>query len=188
MDTPHSLCRWSIFWFTVAIKHKDMWFSSKLQFLLCAGFEVVCPSYLGSLYMRTSVISPFSETSFNYLTARGIKYLFPVQVKTFQPIYDGKDVIAQARTGTGKTLSFALPLIEKLQSVSQDGRRGRAPKVTHTSHLRVCTKTLERGRFWKWFYCCCGVFWWELCPFLVFVIVNALLRSEDGMWQFSSSQ
>lgn len=82
--------------------------------------------------MRASNCSPFSETSFNYLTARGVKYLFPVQVKTFQPIYDGKDVIAQARTGTGKTLSFALPLIEKLQSVSQDGRRGRAPKVTYT--------------------------------------------------------
>nr|XP_054493360.1 nucleolar RNA helicase 2-like [Agelaius phoeniceus] len=72
---------------------------------------------------------PLSQNTINLLTARGIKYLFPVQVKTFQPIYDGKDVIAQARTGTGKTLSFALPLIEKLQSVSQDGRRGRAPKV-----------------------------------------------------------
>ncbi|XP_048168100.1 nucleolar RNA helicase 2-like [Corvus hawaiiensis] len=70
-----------------------------------------------------------SQNTINLLTARGVKYLFPVQVKTFQPIYDGKDVIAQARTGTGKTLSFALPLIEKLQSVSQDGRRGRAPKV-----------------------------------------------------------
>uniref|UniRef100_A0A8C9NFN4 RNA helicase n=1 Tax=Serinus canaria TaxID=9135 RepID=A0A8C9NFN4_SERCA len=72
---------------------------------------------------------PLSQNTIKLLTARGIKYLFPVQVKTFQPIYDGKDVIAQARTGTGKTLSFALPLIEKLQSVSQDGRRGRAPKV-----------------------------------------------------------
>ncbi|XP_032922638.1 nucleolar RNA helicase 2-like [Catharus ustulatus] len=72
---------------------------------------------------------PLSENTIKLLTARGVKYLFPVQVKTFQPIYDGKDVIAQARTGTGKTLSFALPLIEKLQSVSQDGRRGRAPKV-----------------------------------------------------------
>ncbi|XP_027516798.1 nucleolar RNA helicase 2-like [Corapipo altera] len=72
---------------------------------------------------------PLSQSTVDLLTARGVKYLFPVQVKTFQPIYDGKDVIAQARTGTGKTLSFALPLIEKLQSVSQDGRRGRAPKV-----------------------------------------------------------
>ncbi|XP_075279241.1 nucleolar RNA helicase 2 [Opisthocomus hoazin] len=72
---------------------------------------------------------PLSENTINLLKARGVKYLFPVQVKTFQPIYDGKDLIAQARTGTGKTFSFAVPLIEKLQSVLQDGRRGRAPKV-----------------------------------------------------------
>ncbi|XP_074965764.1 nucleolar RNA helicase 2-like isoform X1 [Phalacrocorax aristotelis] len=72
---------------------------------------------------------PLSENTINLLEARGVKYLFPVQVRTFQPIYDGKDLIAQARTGTGKTFSFALPLIEKLQSVSQDGRRGRSPKV-----------------------------------------------------------
>ncbi|KAM6416023.1 nucleolar RNA helicase 2-like [Rhynochetos jubatus] len=72
---------------------------------------------------------PLSHNTINLLKARGVKYLFPVQVKTFQPIYDGKDLIAQARTGTGKTFSFALPLTEKLQSVSQDGRRGRAPKV-----------------------------------------------------------
>ncbi|CAN0237288.1 unnamed protein product [Bubo scandiacus] len=72
---------------------------------------------------------PLSQNTINLLKARGVKYLFPVQVRTFQPIYDGKDLIAQARTGTGKTFSFALPLTEKLQSVSQDGRRGRAPKV-----------------------------------------------------------
>lgn len=91
------------------------------------------------------VCSLSNETSLDYFTARGVKYLFPVQVKTFQPIYDGKDVIAQARTGTGKTFSFALPLIEKLQSVSEDGRRGRAPKVTY--HSRVNTKTIEYGSF-----------------------------------------
>ncbi|KAM7102195.1 nucleolar RNA helicase 2-like isoform 2-T2 [Ciconia maguari] len=72
---------------------------------------------------------PLSQNTINLLKARGVKYLFPVQVKTFQPIYDGKDLIAQARTGTGKTFSFALPLTEKLHSVSQDGRRGRSPKV-----------------------------------------------------------
>ncbi|XP_010712814.1 nucleolar RNA helicase 2 [Meleagris gallopavo] len=72
---------------------------------------------------------PLSQNTINLLKARDVKYLFPVQVKTFQPIYDGKDLIAQARTGTGKTFSFAIPLTEKLQSVSQDERRGRSPKV-----------------------------------------------------------
>ncbi|KAJ0056146.1 hypothetical protein NL108_003430, partial [Boleophthalmus pectinirostris] len=60
---------------------------------------------------------------------RGVSYLFDIQVKTFDSVYDGDDVIAQARTGTGKTFSFALPLVEKLQKNGADKTRGRAPKV-----------------------------------------------------------
>lgn len=63
------------------------------------------------------------------LSARGVSYLFDIQVKTFDPVYDGVDVIAQARTGTGKTFSFAIPLVEKLQKDSAELARGRAPKV-----------------------------------------------------------
>nr|XP_030131469.3 nucleolar RNA helicase 2 [Taeniopygia guttata] len=70
-----------------------------------------------------------SKETVQLLQARGVTYLFPVQVKTFNPVYTGKDVIAQARTGTGKTFSFAIPLIEKLQGESQERRRGRPPKV-----------------------------------------------------------
>ncbi|XP_074730360.1 nucleolar RNA helicase 2-like [Strix uralensis] len=70
-----------------------------------------------------------SKGTVQLLQARGVTYLFPVQVKTFDPVYSGKDVIAQARTGTGKTFSFAIPLIEKLQGDSQERRRGRSPKV-----------------------------------------------------------
>ncbi|XP_029465017.1 nucleolar RNA helicase 2 isoform X2 [Rhinatrema bivittatum] len=70
-----------------------------------------------------------SKQTIELLNARGVTYLFPVQVKTFQHVYEGKDVVAQARTGTGKTFSFAIPLIEKLQGMAQVPRRGRAPKV-----------------------------------------------------------
>ncbi|CAM2117503.1 unnamed protein product [Caretta caretta] len=70
-----------------------------------------------------------SKETIELLRARGVTYLFPVQVKTFKHIYDGKDVVAQARTGTGKTFSFAIPLIEKLQGEMQARKRGRTPKV-----------------------------------------------------------
>lgn len=63
------------------------------------------------------------------LSARGVSYLFDIQAKTFDPVYDGEDVIAQARTGTGKTFSFAIPLVEKLQKEAEQPARGRAPKV-----------------------------------------------------------
>jgi ATP-dependent RNA helicase DDX21 len=62
------------------------------------------------------------------LDDRGYKHLLPVQASTFDIVYDGRDVVTQARTGTGKTLSYALPLVEKLAK-KQRRRRGRQPKI-----------------------------------------------------------
>ncbi|XP_071467316.1 ATP-dependent RNA helicase DDX50 isoform X2 [Marmota flaviventris] len=52
-----------------------------------------------------------------------------LKVKTFSPVYEGKDLIAQARTGTGKTFSFAIPLIERLQRNQETIKKSRSPKV-----------------------------------------------------------
>ncbi|XP_041715018.2 nucleolar RNA helicase 2 isoform X1 [Coregonus clupeaformis] len=81
-----------------------------------------------------------SPNTIKLLQARGISYLFDIQTQTFNSVYEGKDVIGQARTGTGKTLAFAIPLIEKLQNDPDDKRRGRAPKVlclTPTRELAI---------------------------------------------------
>ena len=40
------------------------------------------------------------------ISAKGIKYLFPVQVETYKKVLEGEDTIAKARTGTGKTVSY----------------------------------------------------------------------------------
>eukprot|EP00922_Rhytidocystis_sp_ex-Travisia-forbesii_P059534 GHVS01088280.1.p1 GENE.GHVS01088280.1~~GHVS01088280.1.p1 ORF type:complete len:703 (+),score=117.30 GHVS01088280.1:113-2221(+) len=55
-----------------------------------------------------------SALSVKSLTDRSIHSLFPIQYKTFDFVYDGQDVIGRAKTGTGKTLSFALPVVERL--------------------------------------------------------------------------
>ena len=39
----------------------------------------------------------------------------PVQAGAIPPALEGKDVLATAQTGTGKTLSFLIPIIERLQ-------------------------------------------------------------------------
>ncbi|XP_064617477.1 nucleolar RNA helicase 2-like isoform X2 [Liolophura sinensis] len=70
-----------------------------------------------------------SDSTIQLLKEKGVTYLFPIQAKTFDSVYAGHDVIAQARTGTGKTLSFALPLVEKLQKKEVKDKRGRPPKV-----------------------------------------------------------
>ncbi len=49
-------------------------------------------------------------TSCNFLTPT------PVQAGAIPPALLGRDVLATAQTGTGKTLSFLLPIIEKIQA------------------------------------------------------------------------
>jgi len=38
----------------------------------------------------------------------------PVQVESFGPAIEGRDLIVQARTGTGKTAAFGLPLVDRI--------------------------------------------------------------------------
>lgn len=49
------------------------------------------------------------------LIARGITYLFPVQVGSFRHVTARKDLIVRDLTGSGKTLAYALPTIEYLR-------------------------------------------------------------------------
>lgn len=65
------------------------------------------------------------------LRARGIKKLFPIQEQTFQPIYEGKDLIGQDRTGSGKTLAYCLPLSERLRAegLYDEKSKPRLPRV-----------------------------------------------------------
>jgi superfamily II DNA/RNA helicase len=48
------------------------------------------------------------------LVNRGFTDLFPIQKAVMADALAGKDLIARARTGTGKTLAFTIPIIEKL--------------------------------------------------------------------------
>ena len=38
----------------------------------------------------------------------------PIQAQTIPLLLDGKDVVGQAQTGTGKTAAFALPILSRL--------------------------------------------------------------------------
>jgi superfamily II DNA/RNA helicase len=48
------------------------------------------------------------------LAAKGILEPFPIQEQTIPLALDGQDIIGQAKTGTGKTFGFGLPLIQRL--------------------------------------------------------------------------
>lgn len=44
----------------------------------------------------------------------------PVQARTIPAMLDGRDVIAKAPTGTGKTCAFGIPLLENLRMKETD--------------------------------------------------------------------
>jgi superfamily II DNA/RNA helicase len=72
------------------------------------------------------------------LEAAGITRPFPIQALTLPIALDGHDVIGQARTGTGKTLAFGIPMLERMLG----GERGKpsAPRglvVVPTRELAI---------------------------------------------------
>ena len=70
-----------------------------------------------------------SEKTRQKLQARGVVQLFPVQAKTYEAVYEGKDLIVQSRTGSGKTFAFCIPTVEKLQEDKvSTKKRGRFPR------------------------------------------------------------
>ncbi|MGO3340900.1 MAG: DEAD/DEAH box helicase [Glutamicibacter arilaitensis] len=65
------------------------------------------------LKVREDIVASLSEA--------GIEYPFPIQALTLPVALGGNDIIGQAKTGTGKTLGFGIPA---LQRVVREGDKG----------------------------------------------------------------
>jgi len=63
------------------------------------------------------------------LTDAGYITPTPVQAQAIPPALTGKDILATAATGTGKTLSFLVPMLERLNAVSAPSARGKRNPV-----------------------------------------------------------
>ena len=64
-------------------------------------------------------IQDFTDFPLNQDILQGIRELgfetpFPIQAHAILPLLEGKDVIGQARTGTGKTAAFGIPMLQRL--------------------------------------------------------------------------
>ncbi len=57
---------------------------------------------------------PLSGDILNGIEELGFRKLFPIQAQAIVPLLEGKDVIGQARTGTGKTAAFGIPMVDRL--------------------------------------------------------------------------
>lgn len=67
-----------------------------------------------------------------------------LQAQTYEHIRRGKDLIGRARTGMGKTLAFAVPVIEKLLADGAAGNKpGRRPRVLVMAPTRELAKQVR---------------------------------------------
>src|ERR1700678_2071902 len=77
-----------------------------------------------------------SEEICSGLAAAGIFTTFPIQALALPLALDGHDIIGQARTGTGKTLAFGVPLLELVRDAKDRGAP-RALVVAPTRELAI---------------------------------------------------
>ncbi|XP_053443868.1 ATP-dependent RNA helicase DDX54 isoform X1 [Nycticebus coucang] len=85
---------------------------------------------------------------FKGIMKKGYKIPTPIQRKTIPVILDGKDVVAMARTGSGKTACFLLPMFERLKTRSaQTGARALILSPTRELALQTMKFTKELGKF-----------------------------------------
>lgn len=61
-----------------------------------------------------------SQNTLNRLSKAGIETLFPVQATTYEKAMQRQDIVVRAKTGSGKTLGFAVPIIEVRKGNSTD--------------------------------------------------------------------
>ncbi|MCW2524672.1 MAG: putative ATP-dependent helicase, partial [Frankiales bacterium] len=71
------------------------------------------------------------------LKAVGIEHTFAIQELTLPIALAGQDLIGQARTGTGKTLGFGVPLLNRIAVPSPKGAAPQALVIAPTRELAV---------------------------------------------------
>ena len=67
--------------------------------------------------------------------ARGYTLPTPIQIRTIPEVLKGRDILAGARTGTGKTAAFALPVLHLLATAPVRKQRPRVLILTPTREL-----------------------------------------------------
>jgi ATP-dependent RNA helicase DeaD len=81
------------------------------------------------------------------IDAMGYKHPTPVQTAVYEPACDGKNLVVQARTGTGKTAAFGLPLIDKMVRASVKAVQALILCPTRELALQVSRELEQIGQF-----------------------------------------
>lgn len=89
-----------------------------------------------------------SSNVFKGIKRKGYRVPTPIQRKTMPLILAGVDVVAMARTGSGKTAAFLVPMLERLREhLPQSGVRALILSPTRDLALQTLKFAKELGRF-----------------------------------------
>ncbi|MBV1788575.1 DEAD/DEAH box helicase [Marinobacterium sp. D7] len=69
------------------------------------------PTSFGDLGLSTPILQALTEV--------GYETPSPIQAGAIPPLLEGRDILGQAQTGTGKTAAFALPLLQRIDTSKQ---------------------------------------------------------------------
>jgi ATP-dependent RNA helicase DeaD len=86
------------------------------------------PASFADLALRPELLRALSDLGYEEPT--------PIQREAIPPLLQGRDVLGQAATGTGKTAAFTLPLLQRIAHAGGDGRP-RALVLVPTRELAV---------------------------------------------------
>ena len=88
------------------------------------------------LPMTTFADLGLSDTALQALRDVGYENPSPIQEQAIPPLLEGRDVIGQAQTGTGKTAAFGLPMLEYVDP-ELDEVQGLVPTLTRELCIEV---------------------------------------------------
>jgi ATP-dependent RNA helicase DeaD len=76
----------------------------------------------------------------------GFRHAFPIQEAAIGPLLQGRDVIGQAKTGTGKTAAFGIPMIQKINK-KEDAVQGLVLVPTRELAQQVASDLTKFGKY-----------------------------------------
>jgi ATP-dependent RNA helicase DeaD len=89
---------------------------------------------------------PLSAQVMKGIEELGFDNLFPIQAQAIIPLLEGKDVIGQAQTGTGKTAAFGIPMITRMDLQTRN-TQGLVLVPTRELAIQVAEHISQLGKY-----------------------------------------
>jgi ATP-dependent RNA helicase DeaD len=89
---------------------------------------------------------PISKGLLRGIKALGYKKPSPIQAQSIMPLLEGRDVIGQAQTGTGKTAAFGIPMVESID-LSDNRVQGLVMEPTRELAIQISNHIQRISRY-----------------------------------------